>query len=49
MSRCRSRLCKATLLFVAIGAVAWANVENARPGGARNVAVPGFGGDGLRI
>ena len=49
MSRCRSRLCQATLLFVAIGAVAWANVENARQGGARNVAVPGFGEDGLRI
>ena len=49
MSRCRSRLCKATLLFVAIGAVAWANVKNARPGGARNVAVPGFGEDGIRI
>ena len=45
----RSRLCKATLLFVAIGTVAWAKVENARPGGARNVAVPGFGEDGLRI
>ena len=49
MSRCRSRLCKATLLFFAIGAVAWANVENARQGGARYVAVPGFGEDGLRI
>ena len=49
MSRCRSRLCKATLLFVAIGAVAWANVQSARPGGARNVAVPGFGEDGIRI
>tara|TARA_B100001094_G_scaffold312043_1_gene348322 strand:- start:2609 stop:3013 length:405 start_codon:yes stop_codon:yes gene_type:complete len=37
------------LLFVAIGAVAWANVENARLGGAENIAVPGFGEDGLRI
>jgi len=49
MPRYRSRLCKATLLFVAIGVVAWANVENAPPGVARNVAVPGFGEDGIRI
>ena len=49
MSRSRNRLCNATLLVVAIGAVAWANVENARQGGARNVAVPGFGENGLRI
>jgi hypothetical protein len=49
MSRSRNRLCNATLLVVAIGAVAWANVENAPPGGARNVAVPGFGENGLRI
>lgn len=37
------------MLFVAIGAAAWANPEYARSGGARNVAVPGFGEDGLRI
>jgi hypothetical protein len=45
----RNRLCNTTLLVVAIAAVACANVENTRPGGARNVAVPGFGEDGLRI
>jgi len=34
---------------VAIAAIAGANVKNARPGGARNVAVPGFGEEGIRI
>ena len=49
MPRNRRRLCNTTLLVLAIVAIAGANVENARPGGARNVAVPGFGEDGLRI
>ena len=49
MPRNRRRLCNTILLVVAIAAIAGANVENARPGGARNVAVPGFGEDGLRI
>ena len=49
MPRNRRRLCNTTLLVVAIAAIAGANVENAHPGGARNVAVPGFGEDGLRI
>jgi len=43
------RLCNTTLFVLAIVAIAGANVENARPGGARNVAVPGFGEDGIRI
>ena len=34
---------------MAIAAIAGANVKNARPGGARNVAVPGFGEEGIRI
>ena len=49
MPRNRRRLCNTILLVVAIAAIAGANVENARPGGARNVAVPGFGEDGIRI
>ena len=43
------RLCNTTLLVLAIAAIAGANEENTRPGGARNVAIPGFGEDGLRI
>ena len=49
MPRNRRRLCNTTLFVLAIVAIAGANVENARPGGARNVAVPGFGEDGIRI
>jgi hypothetical protein len=49
MSRIRNRLLRTTLLFVAIGSVAWTNVEKAPSEGAINIAVPGFGEDGLRI
>ena len=43
------RLCNTTLLVLAIAAIAGADEENTRPRGARNVAIPGFGEDGLRI
>tara|TARA_Y100000588_G_scaffold390365_1_gene495597 strand:+ start:1160 stop:1600 length:441 start_codon:yes stop_codon:yes gene_type:complete len=45
----RRRLCNAALLVFAIAAVAGANVENTRSIGARNVAIPGFGKDGIRV
>ena len=49
MPDCLNHLSKSTVLVVAIVVIASANVENDRSRGARNVAIPGFGEDGLRI